>query len=142
MLINIKTRINEGEILELIESSLFSDPDQLDKEIEDYIKDDSLEFYGLEAEGAIAGIIGFRMDADKQLTITHLAVKPEFRGAGFGRGLALEAIDLMEPALLAAEADEASVDFFRNIGFEIESLGEDASGLEKFKCTYHTELVT
>lgn len=138
MLVHIKSRLNEIGIQTLVGYSCF-DLDKLDETIKLYQTDPELELHGYESEGEIIGIIGFRKNKDNELAITHLAVKPEFRGAGFGRGQILEVIALMNPAALIAETDEEAVDFYRAIGFEIESLGEKFPSGERFKCTYVTE---
>jgi hypothetical protein len=38
-----------------------------------------------------------------------------------------------------AETDEEAADFYRNIGFTVESLGEKYPGIERFKCTFETD---
>jgi ribosomal protein S18 acetylase RimI-like enzyme len=140
LLIPLKSRINELFIRELIEYSVFPDPDLLDQTIAAYAADEKLELYGYESDGEIVGIIGFQMDEAGTLSIDHLAVRPDSRGAGFGRGLILEAIELFKPSVVKAETDEEAVDFYRWIGFEIESLGEQYPGIERFACSYKTEL--
>jgi ribosomal protein S18 acetylase RimI-like enzyme len=37
-----------------------------------------------------------------------------------------------------AETDEEAVEFYRNIGFSIQSLGEKYPGVDRFKCTFLT----
>jgi ribosomal protein S18 acetylase RimI-like enzyme len=139
MLINLKARVIEDEIQELIGYSVFPDPIHIENAIEAYKTDENLKLFGLESEGEVVGIVGFHMDSNSILTITHIAVKPECRGAGFGRGQILEVFELMKPAQIIAETDEETVDFYRNIGFEIVSLGEKYPGVERFRCTYYAE---
>jgi ribosomal protein S18 acetylase RimI-like enzyme len=136
LLIDVKARLHEDEIQELLGYAVFPDPENLEKVVSAYKSNAELELYGYESEGEIVGVIGLRIDAAKSLTIDHLAVKPECRGAGFGRGLILEAIALKAPSQVAVETDEESVDFYRSIGFEIESLGEKYPGVEHFRCIY------
>jgi hypothetical protein len=45
----------------------------------------------------------------------------------------------MHPVRIVAETDEESVQFYRNIGFIIRSLGEKYPGVERFLCTYEVE---
>jgi len=71
--------------------------------------------------------------------VLHLAVDPEARGAGLGRLLLLEAIERERPAVVVAEADEHAVEFFRRVGFVVESLGEAAHGEERFRCVFATD---
>jgi len=136
MLVEVKDRLDDPSIREIVGVSVYPDPDKLEKTIEAYKSDSGLELYGYEAEGECIGIIGLRMSEGGEMKIEHLAVSPDYRGLGYGRGLILEAIDKKSPTVLVAETDEDAVDFYRNIGFEIESLGELYPGVERFKCVY------
>jgi len=139
MLINLKPSLDESEVQELLALSVFPDPEKLKSTIDDYKTDETLLLYGYESEDEIVGVISFRMEEGKQLVIEHLAVRPDCRGAGFGRGHILEAIERMRPDQVVAETDDEAVEFYRAIGFEIESLGEVYPGVERFRCTYRTE---
>ncbi|UJF31302.1 GNAT family N-acetyltransferase [Paenibacillus hexagrammi] len=138
-LIDIKSKLQEAEIQELLGCSVFPDPDRIDEVVQEYQTDSGLSLYGYVSEDYLVGLIGFRMDEQRTLTITHIAVKPDSRGAGFGRGIILETIELLKPSLLLAETDEEAVDFYRSIGFVIISLGEKVSGMERFLCRYEVE---
>ncbi|MEC0230687.1 GNAT family N-acetyltransferase [Paenibacillus alba] len=139
MLVDVKSRIQEDGIQELLSYSVFPDPDRLEQTIQQYKEDLNLWLYGYESEGILVGIIGFRINDDQEMTITHLAVEPESRGVGFGRGIILEIIEDMHPLRIVAETDEEAVQFYRNIGFVIRSLGEKYPGVERFMCTYEVD---
>lgn len=136
MLAEAKSKLNDQRVQEALELSVFPDPDRLGETTEAYRADPKLELYAYEIEGELIGIIGFRLDAERHLIVEHLAVLPEHRGLGYGRGLILEAIELKQPSRIVAETDEEAVDFYRNIGFEVESLGDRYAGVERFKCVY------
>ncbi|BFH14668.1 GNAT family N-acetyltransferase [Paenibacillus melissococcoides] len=138
MFINVKPRLREAAIRELVELSVFPDPDKVEAVLKRYEQHPDHELWGYESEGEVAGIIGFRKQG-KEIEILHLAVHPELRGAGFGRGMILELIHQEQPDVLKAETDEEAVDFYRNIGFRIESRGEIYPGAERFTCTYETD---
>jgi ribosomal protein S18 acetylase RimI-like enzyme len=139
MLIDVKSELHESHIQELLSYSVFPDPDKLEQTIKLYENDSSLWLYGYESEGVLVGIIGFRINDAQEMTITHLAVEPESRGVGFGRGIILEIIEEMHPVRIVAETHEETVQFYRNIGFVIRSLGEKYPGVERFLCTYEVE---
>lgn len=139
VLVNLKPRLNDNTIKELIGYSVFPDPDKLEKTIDMYRADNSLELYGYESEGVIVGVVGFKIDNDNKLEILHIAVHPEYRGKGYGRGQILELIEMKKPFEIIAETDDESVEFYRSIGFTIESLGEKYPGTERFRCRYMTE---
>jgi ribosomal protein S18 acetylase RimI-like enzyme len=139
LLIPIKPRIDEYEIQELLAYSVLPDPVRFEQAIQDYLTNEKLELYGYESDDVMVGILGFQRDERDQLTIKHIAVRPDSRGAGFGRGLILEAIAMFKPVRVLAETDEEAVNFYRSIGFEINSLGEKYPGVERFACSYCTD---
>ena len=84
-------------------------------------------------------VIGFELNEKQEMTLNHLAVEPESRGVGFGRGMLLEIIEDMQPTRITVETDEDAVQFYRNVGFVIRSLGQKYPGVERFQCTYEVE---
>jgi CubicO group peptidase (beta-lactamase class C family)/N-acetylglutamate synthase-like GNAT family acetyltransferase len=72
----------------------------------------------------------FRDEAE----ITSLAVLPEWRGQGFARALIFRACEQLSLRAVEAGADGDAVDFYRAIGFTLESLGEQRPGVERFRC--------
>jgi GNAT superfamily N-acetyltransferase len=140
MLIPIKHRIHESSIQELLSYAIFPDPERVEKEILHYQTNSDLELYGHEDADEIIGVVGFILHPDQALELKHIAVEPDARGKGYGRGLILELIEVKKPVIIQAETDEDTVDFYRNVGFSIVSLGELYPGLERFKCTYEVEL--
>ncbi|MBP1155657.1 MULTISPECIES: GNAT family N-acetyltransferase [unclassified Paenibacillus] len=139
MLIDIKQRLGEEPIRELLSYSIFPDPEILEEELNAYAAEDGRELYGYEDKGQIIGVVGFIVHQNGLLEVNHLAVHPEYRGQGYGRGQILELIELKKPIEIHAETDEESVEFFRNIGFSITSLGEKFTGVECFQCIYDVE---
>ncbi len=139
MLIDIKSRLDEPEIAELLEYSIFPDPIRLEQALSEYKHSEELEMYGYEKDGKLIGLVGFRIGPGGVMELRHIAVQPDYRGQGYGRGQILELIHLKSPAEIVAETDEEAVNFYRNIGFEIVSLGEPFPGVERFRCTYAVE---
>jgi N-acetylglutamate synthase-like GNAT family acetyltransferase len=140
MLIPIKHRISEDSIQELLSYSIFPDPERVEKETKRYQSEPALELYGHEEDNEILGVVGFIVHPNQTLELRHIAVKPEVRGNGYGRGLILELIEDKQPSIIEAETDEDSVEFYRNVGFSIVSLGEKYPGVERFKCIYQVNL--
>jgi ribosomal protein S18 acetylase RimI-like enzyme len=139
MLIDLKGRLRESAVRELLAWSVFPDPDRVDEVIETYEREPDLAIAGLEEDGQWIGLIGYRLREGGVLQVLHLAVDPQARGLGYGRGLVLEAIAKEQPKVVAVETDEENVDFFRNIGFTIESLGPTPTGAERFRCVFVTD---
>ncbi|WEK56004.1 MAG: GNAT family N-acetyltransferase [Candidatus Cohnella colombiensis] len=145
MLIDITSRLNEPEIQELISYAVFPDPEQLNHVIAQYQSVQSgQEIFGYtsdddEDDQTIIGIIGSILNDQKVLTIQHIAVLPEDRGKGYGRGMILELLHMKQPTTIVAETDEEAVQFYRSIGFTIASLGEVYAGVERFQCSYEVD---
>ncbi|HEY8530005.1 MAG: hypothetical protein BAA02_13660 [Paenibacillaceae bacterium ZCTH02-B3] len=139
MLIDLKKRLREEEIRELLAWSVFPDPGRVDEVIERYEQSPDWSISGLEDDEGIVGLIGYRLRPRGELEVLHLAVIPEARGVGFGRLLLLETIERERPAAVVAEADEHTVEFFRHVGFVVESLGASPYGEERFRCVFATD---
>ncbi|WP_159884182.1 GNAT family N-acetyltransferase [Paenibacillus puerhi] len=140
MLISAKERVQQDVIQELLGYSIFPDPERLKAVTDDYAQNSDHELYAYEEEGAILGLVGFTLSPERVLTLLHLAVRPDMRGQGYGRGQILELIELKKPSRIVAETDEDAVDFYRNIGFAVVGLGEKYPGVERFRCEYEVEL--
>lgn len=139
MLKDITMQASQPEIKELLSYSVFPDPEAVDEAAAFYQGGDS-RLFGYEEDGLLLGVIGFDVMED-ELIIRHLAVLPENRGKGYGRGLILELLLEVQPKpeRVIAETDEEAVNFYRSIGFEVYSLGEKYPGVERFRCMYEVE---
>ncbi|WP_219834066.1 GNAT family N-acetyltransferase [Paenibacillus sp. R14(2021)] len=138
MFIDIRSRLNEADIQELLGWSVFPDPERLKQAITLYAQD-THRLFGYESEGEVVGLIGYHAVDGGTIEIDHIAVAPTERYKGFGRGLILELLELEKPDVLIAETDEEAVDFYRSSRFTVESLGELYPGTERFRCTYYAE---
>ncbi|AWP26838.1 GCN5-related N-acetyltransferase [Paenibacillus vortex V453] len=139
MLKDITTQAMQQEVKELLEYSVFPDPEAVERAASSYQTGES-RLFGYEEDGLLVGVIGFDVEQD-ELTIRHIAVLPENRGKGYGRGMILELLLELQPKpdRVIAETDEETVDFYRNIGFEVYSQGEKYPGVERFRCIYEVE---
>jgi ribosomal protein S18 acetylase RimI-like enzyme len=138
MFLDIKARLQEAPLSELLSYSVFPDEDKLTRTMNEYQSNSNLDIYGYVAKEEVIGILGVEMSEQSIVHIRHLAVHPDYRGLGYGRGLLMELIELKKPDQLIAETDEDAVDFYRSVGFTIVSLGELYPGVERFQCTYYT----
>ncbi|WP_284640592.1 GNAT family N-acetyltransferase [Paenibacillus silviterrae] len=134
MLLDIKSRMQEESVLELMEYAVLADSGELEQVTAEYREDESLGLFGYVEEEDTIGVIGFRKTGD-ELRIKHMAVQPEYRGMGYGRGLLLELMLLTKPEKVVCEAYADAVDFYRNLGFEVIAIDEGPGG-ERFVCTY------
>ncbi len=135
MLLDIREQLDDPVIRELIEYAIFPDPERVERALEDYKTNQDLEIYAWEEEGAVVGVIGIRIQLST-MVIELISVEPVSRRLGYGRGLILELLERKQPEQIVAETDDEAVDFYRNIGFTITSLGEKYPGVERFMCVY------
>ncbi|GAA0134093.1 hypothetical protein YSY43_09330 [Paenibacillus sp. YSY-4.3] len=139
MLIDVKPRMDSEEIRELLEYAVHGDEEELGQAVKQYGADSGCKLLAYEEEGQCIGMIGYRSADNGVMELLHLAVHPEDRGMGYGRGIILDAMVLERPAVVLAETDEESADFFRSIGFQVTGFSKFPGGPEYFRCTYETE---
>ncbi|OWR27098.1 GNAT family N-acetyltransferase [Saccharibacillus sp. O23] len=139
MLQSVKNQVRDPQIAALVELSIFPDPEHLERALAFYEEQPDAELLAYEEGGDKIGIVGFKPSGEGEITITHIAVEPESRGGGYGRGMLLELMVREKPQRVIAETDEEAVDFYRNVGFAVVSLGISPSGLERFRCVYEVE---
>ncbi|CAM2984162.1 GNAT family N-acetyltransferase [Paenibacillus taichungensis] len=134
MLIQLKSRIQEPEVQELLSYSVFPDPDHLNRALKQYVDKEELHLDGYEDEGQLIGLIGYESTGTSEITIHHIAVLPENRFKNYGRGMISQVLAKYNPDRLIAETDVEAVEFYRNTGFVVYSLGELYPGVERFRC--------
>ncbi|MCQ4087131.1 GNAT family N-acetyltransferase [Saccharibacillus sp. JS10] len=139
MLESVTKQVRNPKVANLLEYSVFPDPEQIEQALAFYEQNDQAELMGYIEQGEMIGVIGFRPSGDKELTITHLAVDPGSRGLGYGRGMLLDLMVQERPERVFVETDEEAVDFYRSVGFSVMSLGISPSGLERFRCFYEAD---
>lgn len=134
MLKNLKPRLQESEVQELLSYSIFPDPDQVNQTVQEYLTHHHLFITGYEDEGQLVGLIGYEHTGASEITIRHIAVLPENRFKNYGRGMISQLLAEYNPDTLIAETDQEAVEFYRNTGFIVYSLGELYPGVERFRC--------
>jgi ribosomal protein S18 acetylase RimI-like enzyme len=95
---------------------------------------------GLESEGGLVSFIGLRFSSSHDAVIRHIAVRRDKRRYGLGREMIAAVFRAYSLASLTAETDRDAVEFYRRVGFEIESLGEKYPGVERFQCVLKREV--
>lgn len=139
MLIDIKAKLGDTNVQDLITLAIYPDPEKVKRAIKSYKSNPALELLGYYDEEELIGLIGFHIQTNNILEIIHIAVSPDEQGHGYGRGIILEVLALKSPSKIIVETDEDSINFYRSIGFSVVSLGEMYPGVERFKCTYEVD---
>jgi N-acetylglutamate synthase-like GNAT family acetyltransferase len=108
--------------------------DRIEAEYEKYIESLNRKIYGLELKGVIVGCIGIEFISSNNCEIKHIAVSPTERGNKIGSIMIKFVCDKHLLSFISAETDKGAVEFYRNYGFEVTSLGEKYPGVERFLC--------
>ena len=138
MFISLQDRLEDPIVQELIEYATLPEQEYVLAALKEYKEQDSMTLYGFEDEEQLVALIGIEKK-NQEVQIKHLAVLPENRLKGYGRGIISEMISIVKPEVVTAETDEEAVDFYRNIGFIVYSLGEKYPGVERFRCVFEIE---
>jgi len=109
----------------------------VDQEYERYLKSLNRKLYSFEVEGVLVGCIGIEIINVNECEIKHIAVSYNQRGKGIGSKM-INYVNVQYP-LISAETDNDAVDFYRNYGFKITSLGEKYAGVERFLCKFSSQ---
>ncbi|ASA21103.1 GNAT family N-acetyltransferase [Paenibacillus donghaensis] len=140
MLIDLKPLLDTAEVKELLAYAVLAEPEAMADAQLEYGSTPALQLGGWEEEDLLVGLVGFEETEDGSLDIRHIAVLPENRGKGYARGMLLELLASRQPRYVLAETeDEIAADFYRALGFMVYSLGENAAGIEMFRCVYEVE---
>lgn len=128
----INTSILPPTIRELL--TFATSASKIDDEYKLYQLLENRKLYGYMRNGLFVGCIGIQIIDANSCEIKQIAVSPLERRHGIGKRM----IDFiyMEHSLelIFAETDQEAVDFYKNCGFTITSLGEKYPGVERFYC--------
>lgn len=106
----------------------------IEREYELYIQSPVRELYGYDIKDEVVGCIGIEFSGPNRCEIKHIAVLPNHRGEGIGSKMISFIKDKHSLSFVFAETDIDAVNFYRNCGFKITSLGEKYPDVERFQC--------
>jgi ribosomal protein S18 acetylase RimI-like enzyme len=86
----------------------------------------------------ITGMIGIDYSTAPHGYIYHLAVHPDYRKHGIGRGLLNYVAKTLGLISIALETDQDAVEFYRACGFDIEEIESKWHGVRRFLCNKDT----
>lgn len=127
-----------AEILALLADSVGSSSErELEKLIESCMQDDYPKLWIAFYHDRLVGVM--RLDARDRLhcTITHIAVDANLRGRGVGRKLIEFIRDELDFKQAEAKTDDDALSFYKACGFEVDSIGENSFGIQRYRCVVH-----
>lgn len=137
VIVDLRSRLESPQVRELVDQ--FEYPEDVrkaktDQILGEYRAHPDRPLVGVESDGDLVGLIGLRVVSSDAAVIGHLVVRRDRRRRGFGRQLVAAASRMYPSATITAETDRDAVEFYRRLGFGIESLGERYPGVERFNC--------
>ena len=102
-----------------------------------YLSLDNRKLLVIDDNGKFTGCIGIEILKVDECEIKHIAVDPTERDKGFGTYMINFVCEKYNFKKITAETDFEAVNFYRNYGFTVSSLGEKYPGIERFKCEYY-----
>jgi len=128
----IKSTSIQPNVRELL--SFATSEKNVEKEYDLYMQSPVRELYGFDLKSEVAGCIGIEFLSQKHCEIKHIAVSPNNRGKGIGSKMISFILEKYSLSIMFAETDKDAVNFYKNYGFKITSLGEKYPGVERFRC--------
>ncbi|MDX8365580.1 GNAT family N-acetyltransferase [Cytobacillus sp. IB215665] len=128
----INSNIIQPSMKELL--SFATSVKNVEREYELYIHSPVRRLYGYDFEDNVIGCIGIELLSSKRSEIKHIAVSTKHRGEGIGSKMISFIRDKHSLSCISAETDKDAVNFYKNFGFNIISLGEKYPGVERFQC--------
>jgi RimJ/RimL family protein N-acetyltransferase len=116
-------------VVELLTSAVGGRGRRLTAAVERYRHDPAAELLLAVLDAKPVGLVGYAVGR-AEIQLLHVATSEPLRRRGIGRRLVSAVVDLGLP--IVAETDQASVGFYRALGFTVESLGDKYPGVERF----------
>ncbi len=116
-------------------SSSIKDPQRLAAMATAFATQAEKELYACIDGGRMAGLVALDHVTSPTVTICQVGVHPSVRRRGIGRRMVGHGAGVHALGVLQAETDLDAVDFYRRLGFTVQSLGEKYPGIERFCCT-------
>ncbi|MFJ8064580.1 GNAT family N-acetyltransferase [Psychrobacillus sp. NPDC096426] len=128
----IYTNVLPGSVKELL--AYATSVSKIDAEYDLYKQHENRKLYGYKLNNKFIGCIGIELTEQQSCEIKQIAVSPFERRAGIGKRMIDFIFEKHSLSMISAETDQDAVNFYKNIGFTITSLGEKYPGVERFWC--------
>nr|WP_255574572.1 GNAT family N-acetyltransferase [Halobacillus sp. Nhm2S1] len=114
--------------------SLATSEKNINQEYNSYMKLQTRKLYSYYLADENVGCIGIELFRPRQCEIKHIAVSPKHRNNNVGTKMINFILEKYAFETVLAETDIDAVNFYKNYGFQITSLGEKYPGVERFRC--------
>lgn len=110
-------------------------PERLQKLLDEFYNADGHAIFILLDKAKVTGIIGIDYTAAPYWWILHIAVAPDLRMRGIGRGLIDRTSEKLSLKSVALETDQDAVGFYRACGFTAVEIQSKWPGVRRYRCT-------
>lgn len=107
---------------------------KLEEVIESCTQDDYPGMWIADCSEESIGVMRLDSQDRSHCTITHIAVRAKVRSQGVGRILIEFIRDELKFDQAEAETDDDALGFYKACGYEIESIGENSYGTQRYRC--------
>ena len=109
-------------------------PDKVNSVSRMYKEDPKCHLWGLSMHGRLVSVLGIEQISSTEIRIRHIATQAGKRNHGCASHL-IRHVYKDSIHTLWAETSQDAMGFYERNGFEIESIGEQWPGVERFRCT-------
>lgn len=139
-ILDIKAHLKDENILAILaESTYMSTEEKLNARAEKYMNDDRIVVWGANVADKFHGIIILSCKENDNIEILDIAVLKESQKQGIGHRMIKCIKESYKPISILAETDDDAVDFYRKIGFKVQSLGERYPGIIRYECKWECD---
>jgi GNAT superfamily N-acetyltransferase len=110
-------------------------PERLQRLLDNFYSTDGHTIFVALDKSQITGIIGIDYTAAPHGWILHLAVQPDLRKKGIGRGLIDYAFKEFSLESIALETDQDAIGFYCACGFTAVEIESKWPGIHRYRCT-------
>ena len=135
-IVDIKGNLHDKDVLGVLSLSMYIPTEEkLNLRADEYESDEHITALACVDGEIVVGVIVVKGLTATSFEILSIAVDSAFRGKGIGSKLISAFIKSISCGEICAETDDDAVDFYRNYGFDINSLGEKYPGIVRYLCT-------
>lgn len=116
-------------------------PEKVARRVHAWQADPGVRVFALDTGGEWKSILVIADRGEGAYEILSVATRPSARNRGYAGRLVKHAQQVLPMRSLIAETDDDAVDFYRQIGFDVTSLGETYAETERYLCRYPRDSV-
>ena len=138
---DIKNILSDNKLLEILAESTYKPTkNKLLLRAQKYMENENVVAYGAKIDDKFFGVIVINCEDSENITILDIAVSKNSQNKGVGKGLINFVIDKLLPKTITAETDDDAVNFYKKLGFNVDTLPEKVCSIVRYKCILNTSV--